>query len=455
MELRKNDIIELNIDAMSSEGSGIGRTQEGMAVFVPASAVGDKLSVRILKVKKTLAYGKIEEIIEPSPDRIAPNCSASRLCGGCMYSHITYEAELEAKHKRVADAISRIGGIETKINPIVGADSPCRYRNKAQIPVGLSADGKVAMGFFSRHSHRIVDSTDCMLQPEIFLTAANVLRDFIEEKNISVYDEQTHTGLVRHLYLRYGEATDELMVCIVLNGDKLSGEEELISRLTDKLPNIKSIIINSNKEKTNVILGKKYRTIYGNDYITDELCGLKFLISPQSFYQVNRKGAQRLYSIARDYAELKADDLLMDLYCGTGTIGLSMADNCRELVGVEIVPKAIEDAKKNAELNGIENARFICADAADAADKLSNEGLSPDVVVIDPPRKGCDGDLIHTIASMTPRRVVYVSCDPATLARDLKIFKELGYITEEVTPVDMFPRTAHVESVVRLSRSTQ
>ncbi len=452
MELRKNDIINLNITAMSSEGVGIGRTQDGLAVFVPMSAVGDELIVKILKVKKTLAYGKIEEIITPSPDRITPECNAFRLCGGCVYSHISYEAELQSKEKRVSDAISRIGGIDTKINPIVGAENPCRYRNKAQIPVGLSSDGKVAMGFFSRHSHRIVDSMDCMLQPEIFLTASKILRDFIEEKNISVYDEQTHTGLIRHLYLRYGEATDELMVCIVVNGDKIPCESELADRFTRTLPAVKSIIINSNKEKTNVIVGKKFRTIYGEDYISDELCGLKFLLSPQSFYQVNRTQAQRLYGIAKDYANLQGDETLIDLYCGTGTIGLSMSKACKELIGVEIVPKAIEDAKKNAKLNGVENARFICADAKDAATQLESEGVKPDVIILDPPRKGCDAELIRTVVSMSPSRVVYVSCDPATLARDLKLFAELGYITQEVTPVDMFSRTAHVESVALLSR---
>ena len=256
MELRKNDIIKLNITAMSSEGVGIGKTEDGLAVFVPMTAVGDELSVRILKVKKTLAYGKVEGIISPSSDRIESLCPVSRLCGGCVYNHISYDAELTYKAKRVADAISRIGGIETKINPIVGAETPCRYRNKAQIPVGINADGKVTMGFFSRHSHRIVDSMDCLLQPELFLTASKIFRDFIEEKNISVYDEISHTGLVRHLYLRYGEATDELMICIVINGDKLPFENELTDRFTENLPAVKTIIVNSNKEKTNVITGK-------------------------------------------------------------------------------------------------------------------------------------------------------------------------------------------------------
>lgn len=452
MELKKNDIIELNITAMSSEGSGIGRTQEGLAVFVPMSAVGDSLRVRILKVKKTHAFGKIEEILIPSKDRIKPQCPVFRLCGGCVYSHITYEAEAQIKEKRVADAISRIGGIDTKINLIVSADAPCRYRNKAQIPTGMSQDGKVSMGFFSRHSHRIADSMDCELQPEIFLKASKVLREFIEEKNISVYNEETHTGLVRHLYLRFGEASGELMVCIVINGESIPCEDELVNRLTKALPLTKTVIVNSNTEKTNVIVGKKFRTVYGKGYIKDTLCGLEFILSPQSFYQVNHNQAEKLYSLAKEYARLKSTDTLIDLYCGTGTIGLTMAKECKNLIGVEVVPEAIKDAVKNANNNGISNARFICADASKAADELKQEGMKPDVVILDPPRKGCDSALIHTINEMNPERIVYVSCDPATLARDLKIFDELGYKTLEVTPVDMFPRTAHVESVARLQR---
>lgn len=453
MELKKNDIIELNIHAISSEGSGVGRTEDGLTVFVPHSAVGDELNVRILKVKKTHAFGKIEEILKPSEDRIDPVCSVSRLCGGCVYNHISYKAELSAKEKRVDDAVSRIGGINTKINTIVGAPKESRYRNKAQIPVGLNSEGKAVMGFYSRHSHRIIDSMDCALQPEVFLKIASLVRDFVDKNKISVYNEEEHKGLLRHLYIRFGEATDELMVCLVINGKKLPLENELVGVLTKEVPDIKSIIINSNKEKTNVIVGKEFRTIYGNDYIEDILCGLKFRISPQSFYQVNRTQAERLYSIAGEYADLKSTDTLIDLYCGTGTIGLSLANRCKSLIGVEIVPEAIVNAKENAERNGIENARFICGDAAKAAEDLKKEGVTPDVVIIDPPRKGCDSALIHTINEMNPKRVVYVSCDPATLARDLKIFDELGFKTLEVTPVDMFPRTAHVESVAKLIKS--
>lgn len=452
--LNKNQLIELNIESISSEGSGVAK-HEGMAVFVPHTAVGDRIIAKVLKAKKTHAFAKIHELLEKSPDRIVPECSVAKQCGGCVYSHISYEAELRAKEQRVRDAIGRIGGIDTKINSIVGSERESRYRNKAQIPVGISKERKAQMGFFASHSHRIVECEDCKLQPEEFLIAQRVLKGFIDEYKISVYNEDTHKGLVRHLYLRKAEATDEIMICVVVNGGGFPHEKELVESFLAEIPNTKTVIVNSNKEKTNVVLGKEYRTLYGEGFITDILCGLKFKLSPQSFYQVNRSGAEKLYSIAREYAKLKEDDLLLDMYCGTGTIGLSMAKDCKSLIGVEIVPEAIEDAKKNAERNSVENARFICGDAALAADKLSAEGVSPDVIILDPPRKGCQRELIETVAEMNPERVVYVSCDPATLARDLKIFGELGYNTLEVTPVDMFPRTAHVETVVLLSRKQE
>ncbi|MDO5123422.1 MAG: 23S rRNA (uracil(1939)-C(5))-methyltransferase RlmD [Eubacteriales bacterium] len=450
--LQKNQLIELNIDSLSSEGSGVGK-YEGMAVFVPHTAAGDRIIAKVLKAKKTHAFAKVEEILEASSNRITPECSVSKQCGGCVYCHISYDAELKAKEQRVRDAIERIGGIDTKINGIVGSESENRYRNKAQIPVGISKEGRVQMGFFASHSHRIVECEDCKLQPQEFIAAQKVLKNFIEEHNISVYNEQTHKGLVRHLYLRKGEATRELMICVVINGRQIPHENELVERFITELPNTKTVIVNSNREKTNVVLGKEYRSIFGEGYITDILCGLKFKLSPQSFYQVNRTGAEKLYSIAREYAKLKEDDLLLDMYCGTGTIGLSMAKDCKSLIGVEIVPEAIEDALKNAERNGINNANFVCGDSALAAQKLKSKGMNPDVIILDPPRKGCQRELLETVAEMNPKRVVYVSCDPATLARDLKIFAELGYKTQEVMPVDMFPRTAHVECVVLLTKA--
>ncbi len=452
MNLKKNDIIKLNIFSISSEGSGVAKTEEGITVFVPNSAVGDELNVRIVKVQKTYAFGRVEEIITPSPDRIIPTCKVGNKCGGCVYSHISYDAELKAKEQRVKDALERIAKLNIPVNPIVSTGEIARYRNKAMIPVGLDKDGKIIMGFYSNHSHRIVECDDCTLQPQCFLKAGEILKAFLESHNITIYNEVTHKGLFRHLYLRIAENTDELMITLVVNGNELPFSDVLVNAFKSELLNLKSVVLNINKEDTNVVLGKKSKILYGNGFITDVLCSLKFKISPQSFYQVNRKGAELLYNKAAEYADLKGDEVLLDLYCGTGTIGLTMAHKSKNLIGVEIVPKAIEDAKENARTNGIKNARFICGDAAKAAETLKAEGLAPDVIIIDPPRKGCDKSLINTISDMNPKRVVYVSCDPATLARDLAMFSELGFIAQEATPVDMFPRTAHVECVAWLKR---
>ena len=453
MTLKKNDIVNLTITSATAEGSGVGRTDDGIAVFVQGSAIGDELNVRILKVKKTYAFGKIEEILVPSKARITPDCENFMKCGGCTWRHISYEEECKIKQQRVEDAVTRIGGLDNVVfKPIISSDNITRYRNKAQYPVGLDRDGNVVTGFYSFHRHRIINCTDCILQPEIFARVIEITKDFIAKTNTEIYDETTGKGRLRHLYMRLGEITDELMVCYVVNGNGLKQEDELVRMLKDGLPNLKSVIINSNREKTNVVLGKKNRVAYGSDHITDVLCGLKFKISPFSFWQVNRAQAEKLYGKAKEYANLQNDEILLDLYCGTGTIGLTMAENCKTLVGAEIVEDAIKNANENAKANGIENARFICADASKAAAQLKAEGLQPDVVVLDPPRKGCGEDVILTVAQMSPKRVVYVSCDPATLARDLEIFESNGYKTKEVTPCDMFPRTAHVETVCLLSR---
>ena len=450
--LRKNDIIHLNITSATAEGSGVGKTDDGIAVFVPLSAVGDELEVRVLKVKKTYAFGKIEKILTPAPSRITPDCPHFSRCGGCVWRHISYEEECLLKWQKVCDAVRRIGGIDAEIKPILGSERTLRYRNKAQLPLGMSPDGKLQMGFYAFHSHRIIDCADCALQPEIFAQVMQLTRGFLAQTDNDIYDESTGKGRLRHLYIRYGEVSGELMVCYVVNGNGLKQEDLLVKMLREGLPNLKTIVVNSNREKTNVILGNKNRTVYGSGYIEDELCGLRFIISPFSFWQVNRAQAERLYQKAREYAALKGDEVLLDLYCGTGTIGLTMARDCRELIGVEIIPDAVRDAENNAAVNSICNARFLCADAPQAAAQLEKEGVCPDVVILDPPRKGCGEDLVKTIARMNPKRVVYVSCDPATLARDLKYFAENAYETHEVTPVDMFPRTAHVESVVMMTR---
>lgn len=453
MDMKKNDRLKLKIDGMSAEGSGIGRTETGMAVFVPQSAAGDVLEVKILKVKKTYAFGKIESILKPSRDRISVDCPYFSKCGGCVYRHISYEAEKRIKEQKVRDAVQRIGGLHgVKINPVLSTECPERYRNKAQFPVGKEESGKIITGFYARHSHRIIDCGDCLLQPVLFQTVTDITKDFLEETNQEPYCEETHSGKLRHIYIRYGEQTGELMVCYVVNGNGLKQEDVLVKRLKERLPQLKSVVVNVNRDKTNVILGGKTRVVYGRDFIYDTLCGLKFKLSPQSFYQVNRRGAELLYGKAGEYAGLSGKEILLDLYCGTGTIGLSMAKQCKKVIGVEVVAQAIEDAKQNAEENQIQNAEFICGDAAQAASALKEQGIKPDVVIVDPPRKGLAEELIKTIVQMAPKRVVYVSCDPATLARDLRMFAEQGYQTRELTPVDLFSRTSHCETAALVIR---
>ncbi len=450
--MKKNDIIEFEITDITGQGSGIGRV-DGMAVFVPMTAVGDKITARILKVKKNYAFGKLESIIEESKMRIEPDCKCYSKCGGCAFRHITYEEELKIKEQRVYDALTRIGKInDYNMHPIIGCNTPNGYRNKSQIPIGKNKDNKVIMGFYGNHSHRIIDNDHCSLHPKEFDDIAEVFRTWITKYNIKVYDEITHKGLIRHLYIRYASKNEQILVCPVINGSDIPYKDELVRMLKDCSSKIVSIVLNINKEKTNVILGNKCVTIYGNDYITDELCGLNFNISPISFYQVNRSQTELLYSVAEQYAALTGSQLVIDLYCGAGTIGLSMAKKAKKVIGVEIIPQAIDNAKENAKINGISNAEFICSDSAAAAEMLLQKGITPDVVIIDPPRKGCSETVIDSIVKMSPKRVVYVSCDPETLARDLAIFDSKSYKICDVTPVDMFPRTAHVETVVLLSK---
>ena len=447
---QKNDRIPLKIESCSSNGSGVGK-HNGMAIFVPATAVGDEITAHILKVKKNYAFAKVESVVNPSADRITPECPVYLKCGGCVFSHMTYEAEKEIKSNHVKECFRRIGGVEPEFEPIIGGETDKRYRNKAQYPVAYDS-GEVKMGFYSPHSHRVIHCPDCLLQPSEFENILGVFSVYVKKNNVSIYDETTHRGLLRHIYIRKGSASEEIMVCAVINGNRLPDENSLVENLLAKEKNIKSIIINSNTKDTNVILGEKCRTLWGNDYITDILCGLKFRISPLSFYQVNRNQAERLYAKAAEYAGLTGNETVMDLYCGAGTIGLSMADKAKKIIGVEIVPEAIEDAKINAEINGINNARFICGDAAQAAETLKAEGINPDVIILDPPRKGCSPEMVKSAAEFNPERIVYVSCDPATLARDCGLFKELGYTAVKATPVDMFPRTGHIETVALLTK---
>lgn len=445
--MKKNDIIKLDIDAMSSLGSGIGR-YEGLAVFVPLSAVGDSLSVKVLKVKSNCAFGKIEEILTPSATRCEPDCAVFSKCGGCVYRHISYEEELKFKEKSVEDAVKRIGKVDLDAQPIVfGKENG--YRNKAQYPVAQNG----SVGFFANHSHRIIPNSTCALQPDVFSKICEIFTFWMSTSGNTVYSEETGKGLVRHLYIRRAEVTGEIMVCLVINGDKVNAAKRLVEDLREELGDaLKSVVLNINKSKTNVILSDKCQNLYGDGYIYDILCGVKVRLNPLSFYQVNHDMAEKLYNKAAQYAECEGKTVL-DLYCGAGTIGLSMAKSAKKIIGAEIIPEAVEDAKFNAANNNITNAEFICADAKDAARQLADKKLKPDVVIVDPPRKGCSEELLHTISNdFSPERLVYVSCDPATLARDISILTGLGYELVEYTPFDLFPRTSHCETVAKFIR---
>lgn len=444
----KNDEFIMEIVDVTNEGSGVGKV-DGMAVFVPLTAVGDIVRVKALKVKKTYAYGKLMEIITPSNKRIENDCPYFNRCGGCVFRHIGYDAELELKANKVYEVIKRIGGVDLAPNPILFDESD-RYRNKAQYP--LSENGGV--GFYAFHSHRIIECEDCLLQPQIFSKITAEVSNFVKKYSISIYNEEKHKGLLRHLYIRRGANSGEIMVCFVINGDNLPKSEVIINRLKEICgEELKSVTLNINKNDTNVILGDKCITLFGSDYITDTLAGVKVRLSPLSFYQVNTVMADKLYKKAAEYAKPEGKNII-DLYCGAGTIGLSMAKEAKSVIGVEIIEAAVKDAEFNAKVNGINNARFICGDAKTAAEALRKEKIKPDTVIVDPPRKGCDSELIKIIANdFCPESVVYISCDPATLARDIKIFGEEGYDLVEYTPADLFPRTSHVETVAILSHT--
>lgn len=449
---QKNELVTLEITDMTHEGSGVGHL-DGMAVFVPASAVGDRLLVRLVKVNKTHCYGKLEEILVPSPDRIPSDCPVSRRCGGCVFRHVSYEAELRYKRSFVQQNLRRIGGIDPEVEPILPSPQADGYRNKAQYPVRMQK-GKLAAGFFAPRTHEVIDCHDCRLQPPGFGKILETVLDYLQEYRVPVYDEAARQGLLRHVYLRAGQKSGEVMVCLVVNGDRLPHERELVERLRACDPQIVSILINVNDRSTNVILGRETRVLYGKGQIRDVLCGVTFDLAPQSFYQVNSPGAEQLYGVAAEYAALTGAETVIDLYCGAGTIGLSLAGRCKEVIGVEVVPQAVDNAVANARRAGIGNARFFCADAAEAVARLAREGTRPDVVILDPPRKGCEEAVIESIARMALRRVVMISCNSATMARDCAVFARLGYETVRCRPVDMFPRTAHVETVVLLSRET-
>lgn len=450
VELSKNDKIELTIDALTSEGSGVGR-YNGLAVFVRGTVPQDKIIAHIIKRSKNYAIGIIDKILQPSPERIESDCPYSKKCGGCSFRHMTYDEELKYKKSRVQDALNRIGHLDIKVDEIIGADDLSHYRNKAQYPVDIS-DGEMFAGFYAYKSHRIIPCADCKLQPAEFEKGLEAFAKWIESENITSYNEQTGKGLMRHIYFRKGFATGEVMACAVINGNSIPNGELLVSLLREKVDGLTSVAVNINKEKTNVILGKETSIIWGEKYIRDSLLGKDFLISPNSFYQVNHNQCEKLYAKAKDFAGLIGTETVLDLYCGVGTIGLTMAENVKQLVGIEIIPQAIENAKENAKINHITNAQFICADAPKGAEILKKQGVNPDIIILDPPRKGCGKSLFDTIEQLSPKKIVYVSCDSATLARDLAILKEKGYEAKKVSAVDMFPRTPHVECVTLIEK---
>ena len=445
MELAKNQEHTVTIEGYGEGGMGVARI-DGRVVFVHGALRGEKCRVLILKTLKSVAFAKVLEVLEPSSERITPDCPYFPRCGGCTYRHIRYEEELRLKKQRVQDNLSRIGGSDVTVEEILGAQDTLRYRNKAQYPV--SKDG--AVGFYRARTHEVIECEHCLLVKPEADAAAEALREYMQSCRVAGYDEKTGRGLVRHLYIR-SNAAGESLVCVLVNGDKLPKEDRLVTLLRDACPKCTGIVLGTNTKKGNVILGDRYRTLWGSDRLEDTLCGKTFRLSVPSFYQVNRVQAERLYAKAIEFAGLTGQETVLDLYCGAGTITLALSDHAKKVLGAEIVPEAIDDARENAARNGVKNAEFFCGDASDVAKKLARENLRPDVITVDPPRKGLAADVVESIAEMQPQRVVYVSCDSATMARDVKRLADLGYTAQRACAVDMFPRADHVETVVLLS----
>ena len=458
--LVKNENYQVLIEDMGNDGEGIGHVQ-GMTVFIKDAVVGDLAEVKIVKVKKNIAYGRLMKLITPSPYRVEPVCDKAKRCGGCTMQQVSYEQQLEYKWNKVKNCLQRIGKMENveaiMEKPAYGMNNPFHYRNKAQFPVGRDKNGDVVIGFYAGRSHDIIDTESCAIGAPVNDQIVAIVRSFIEDNHISTYDEETGRGLVRHILIRVGFTTKEIMVCLVTNGNKLPHSEILIDELV-KVDGMTSICLNVNMENTNRILGDKCITLWGQSYITDYIGDIKYQISPLSFYQVNPVQTNVLYNKALEYADLSGDETVWDMYCGIGTISLFLAQKAKKVYGVEIVPQAIDDARHNAEINGITNAEFFVGKAEEVVPdiyKKGGDGSHADVVVVDPPRKGCDQVLLDTLVHMAPERIVYVSCDPATLARDVKILQEKGYEAKKVAVVDQFCHSGHVETVVLLSQLKQ
>ena len=447
--VEKNADYIMTIDNMGYEGEGVGKI-DNFTVFVAGAVIGEKVKIKIVKISKNFAFGKLLEIIEASPSRIEPVCSIYKSCGGCNIQHLDYKAQLDFKTNRVIQVINRIGKLdEVIIHPTLGMESPYNYRNKVQLPVS-NKNGEVKIGFYAARSHDIINMETCHIQDKVADIVVKLTRQWMKEFNIESYNEEKHQGILRHIMIRKGSRTGEVMVVLVTNSKDLPYKEEFIALMTKKIQGLVSVIQNINNEKTNAILGMHCKTLWGKDTITDYIGEFKFEVSPLSFFQVNSIQTEVLYSKALEYANLSGGEVVLDAYCGTGTISLFLSQKAKKVYGVEIVPEAIENAKINAIENKVDNAEFIVGEAEKVIPKLISEGVRADVVVVDPPRKGCEKILLEAISSMEPKTIVYVSCDPGTLARDLGILDELGYKTLEIQPVDMFPQTAHVECVAMM-----
>ena len=451
MEFRKNDLVTLEIEDCGIDGEGIGKA-DGFTVFVKDAVIGDTVTAKIIKAKKNYGYGRLMEVLKPSPYRVEPKCEFARQCGGCQLQALSYDQQLVFKTNKVKGHLERIGGFtDIPMEPIIGMDELFHYRNKAQFPVGRNKEGKIVTGFYAGRTHNIIENRDCALGVAENKEVLDRVIAHMEKYGIEPYNEATGKGLVRHVLIRYGYFTKEVMVCLILNGNKIPKEEQLVKSLCE-IPGMTSITINVNKKHSNVILGEEIRLLWGQEYITDRIGDISYQISPLSFYQVNPMQTQKLYAKALEYADLHGQETVWDLYCGIGTISLFLAQKAKFVRGVEIVPAAIENAKENAKLNGLENTEFFVGKAEEVLPReYKKNGVYADVIVVDPPRKGCDETLLETMVEMNPDRIVYVSCDSATLARDLKYLCERGYELRKVCPVDQFGMTVHVETVVLLS----
>ena len=447
--LEKNQIYEAVITDYTAEGQGIAHI-EGITVFIPNAIAGERVRVRIEAVRKTWAAGKITELLEKSPHRVNRQCPVAKLCGGCDFWHMDYAEETRLKAARVRDCLNRLAGEKLDEVPILAAPDCRGYRNKAQYPVA-SKKGRAYAGFFRAGTHDVVENSRCLILPQETDQVKDAVIDHVNQFRVPVYDETAHTGLLRHIYVRRGAVSGQILVCLAVNGRTLPHAPELVERLK-KIPGFATLVLSVNTKKGNAVLGDEFITLYGPGFIEDTLCGLNFRLSPRSFYQVNHYQAQRLYQTAIQLADISKEDLVLDLYCGVGTITLAMASAAGKVMGVEVVPQAIEDAKDNAVRNGIGNAEFFCGDAGEAALALEAKGIHPDVITVDPPRKGMNADTIEAITRMSPRRLVYVSCDPATLARDIALLKQRGFRVEKAMAADLFPRCSHVESICLLTR---